>query len=60
MDSDKAVKIGRVILKCLAKKGARDLMAYGLPMIGATLIPLEMIEGFQEIIGLISENNDIA
>ena len=32
MDSEQVVKIGKIVLRYLVKRGARDLMAYGLPM----------------------------
>jgi hypothetical protein len=46
-NSAKAIKLGKVLLKCLVKKGVKDLLHYGLPIIGITGMS-EILEGVQE------------
>lgn len=56
MNSDKAKIFWKLLLKFILKQGAKDLLAYGLPIIGITFIPSGIIDWFQEIIDSTDNN----
>lgn len=59
MDSEKARQVRKILIKLMVKKGGKDLMRYGLPVLLGMLPVLgdttDVVDVVQELIGLFSD-----